>query len=141
MKFDVSIIIVNYKTSKLVADCIKSVINFTEGISYEVIVVDNNSEQDFKNEIIREVPDASKDNFHFIPLSENIGFGRANNEGLKIAGGRNIFFLNPDTILLNNAIKILSEMPEGHFGSPSKSECIVIADNIIKELSNGTDKK
>jgi GT2 family glycosyltransferase len=44
-----------------------------------------------------------------MPLPENIGFGRANNEGAKIAKGRNLFLLNPDTILLNNAVKILSD--------------------------------
>lgn len=42
-------------------------------------------------------------------MSQNVGFGRANNEGVKVAKGRNILFLNPDTVLLNNAIKILSD--------------------------------
>ena len=45
----------------------------------------------------------------YIGLSQNVGFGRANNEGVKVAKGRNILFLNPDTVLLNNAIKILSD--------------------------------
>lgn len=111
---DVSIIIVNYKTSNLVADCLESVINFTKDILYEVIIVDNNSEQDFKEKIISKAKGAERENFHYIALSENIGFGRANNEGFNIAKGRNIFFLNPDTILLNNAIKILSDFLDSH---------------------------
>lgn len=102
---DVSIIIVNYKTLPLIVNCINSIIEKSSGISYEVIVVDNNSNDNF-NECLKE-------NFGnlvvCVPLSENIGFGRANNEGVKIARGRNIFFLNPDTLLINNAIKILSD--------------------------------
>jgi GT2 family glycosyltransferase len=42
-------------------------------------------------------------------LPENVGFGRANNAGAKIAKGRKLFLLNPDTKLINNAIKILSD--------------------------------
>ena len=100
---DVSIIIVNYKTLSLIVNCIRSIIEKTDGISYEIIVVDNNSNDDFSK--------CLKDKFgnlvKCVPLQENIGFGRANNEGLKIATGRNIFYLNPDTLLINNAIKIL----------------------------------
>lgn len=106
---DVSIIIVNYNTSQLIVNCVKSILLLTKDITYEVIIVDNNSEVNFENIILSGIEITDKKNFHFIPLPENIGFGRANNEGLKIAKGRNIFFLNPDTILLNNAVKILSD--------------------------------
>jgi GT2 family glycosyltransferase len=44
-----------------------------------------------------------------IESQKNLGFGQANNLGFKRAKGRNIFLLNPDTILLNNAVKILSD--------------------------------
>ena len=111
---DVSVIIVNFKTSQLIADCVKSIISLTHDVEYEVIIVDNNSEPDFETIISQKIPSESQDNFHFISLPENIGFGRANNEGLKIAKGRNILFLNPDTLLLNNAIKILSEFLDTH---------------------------
>ncbi|TDO21972.1 glycosyltransferase family 2 protein [Pedobacter duraquae] len=100
----VSIIIVNYKTCSLVIDAIKSVRLKTLGVTYEIIVVDNNSEdsserllyEEFSNEVI------------YIALTENIGFGRANNKGIEIAIGRNIFLLNPDTLLTNDAVTILS---------------------------------
>lgn len=100
---DVSIIIVNYNTLKMTSECIDSVIEKTEGISYEIILVDNASS------------DGSKDFFlndqrvRYIYNNENIGFGRANNKGIEIAQGRNILFLNSDTLLRNNAVKILSE--------------------------------
>lgn len=106
---DVSIIIVNYKTVPLILNCIESVYARTEGICYEIIVVDNNSQDGFAEKIQSRFPKVI-----CLPLSENIGFGRANNEGIKIAKGRNIFFLNPDTLLLNNAIKILSDYLDTH---------------------------
>lgn len=102
---DVSIIIVNYKTLPLIVNCINSIIQKSTGISYEIIVVDNNSSDNFS--------ECLKEKFGSlvtcVQLAENIGFGRANNEGVKIAKGRNILFLNPDTLLINDAIKILSD--------------------------------
>lgn len=106
---DVSIIIVNYNTSGLIADCVESIMKFTEGITYEVIIVDNNSEKEFQSIISKKIPKDRLEIFKFLALPENIGFGRANNEGVKIASGKKIFYLNPDTALLNNAIKILSD--------------------------------
>lgn len=99
---DVSIIIVNYNTKDLTLQCINSVYEKTQGISFEVILVDNAS------------TDGSKEYFQednritYIYSDENLGFGRANNLGLSVASGRNILFLNPDTILVNNAVRLLS---------------------------------
>jgi len=101
---DVSIIIVNYNTKALITNCIQSIYEKTTGIDYEIIVVDNASVDGSQQMIAKNYP-----NIKLIELNENIGFGRANNEGVKIALGRNILFLNPDTILINNAIKILSD--------------------------------
>lgn len=101
---DVSIIIVNYNTSVLIRNLMKTIEEKTEGISYEVIVVDNNPTEQFAIDLKDYL-----DKIIYLPLNENVGFGRANNEGLKVAKGRNIFFLNPDTLLINNAIKILSD--------------------------------
>lgn len=106
---DVSIIIVNYNTSSLISDCLESICRRTKGIFYEIIVVDNNTED--LNEAIK---NPGMEDLKFIQLPENVGFGRANNEGLKIAKGRNILFLNPDTIIINNAIKILSDYLDTH---------------------------
>lgn len=100
---DVSIIYVNYYTLKLISDSIKTVVKFTSGISYEVIVVDNNTE---------DVSPLAKlcENFIHIQLDKNLGFGLANNEGAKVARGRFLLFLNPDTLLMNNAIYKMFEV-------------------------------
>lgn len=101
---DVSIIIVNYKTTDLILNCLKSVYSLIQGVSFEVIVVDNKSDDNYDVEIKSRYPEVI-----CISLPENVGFGRANNEGLKVASGRNILFLNPDTVLLNDAVSILSK--------------------------------
>lgn len=105
---DVSIIIVNYNTLSTTRDCIESIIDKTQEVTYEIILVDNASE------------DGSKEYFEndkriiYIYHHENLGFGRANNLGLEHAGGRNILFLNPDTKLINNAVKILVAYLDQH---------------------------
>lgn len=120
--YDVSIIIVNYNTSKLINDCIESIIKLTNGVTYEIIVVDNNTED--LSEVIKE---ASNPIVRLIQLPENVGFGRANNEGFKMSQGRNLFCLNPDTLLLNNAVKILSDYLDTH------PECGACGGNLYDE--------
>lgn len=98
---DVSIIIVNYNTKRLTSDCIDSVFNITTNIIFEVILVDNNSSDGsveyFQND----------NRIIFIKNELNFGFGKANNKGLERANGKYVFFLNSDTILLNNAVCLL----------------------------------
>lgn len=96
---DVSIIIVNYNSFQLVLDSIDSIYKFTTGLTFEIIVVDNNSPQ----RDIEELNDYYKDVI-FIRNTQNKGFGSGNNLGAKHAKGKYLFLLNPDTILLNNAI-------------------------------------
>jgi GT2 family glycosyltransferase len=74
----------------------------TRDITFEVIVVDNAS-TDGSQQMIRD----EFQNVIFIESLENMGFGRANNLGAKSATGKYLMFLNSDTVLVNNAIKIL----------------------------------
>ena len=104
---DVSIIIVNYKTVSLIKHAISSILHIVKDIEYEIIIVDNCS-GDYLEEIKKEFP------LKLILLSENLGFGKANNEAAKKAKGRNLFFLNPDTYLINNAVKLLSDYLDAH---------------------------
>jgi len=107
---EVSIIIVNYNTVSLLCDAVDSVLEKTTNLSYEIIVVDNNSSDNSENII----PEKYGEKITFLKLPKNIGFGRANNEGMKIAKGEKLFLLNPDTVLRNNAVKILSDYMNKH---------------------------
>lgn len=96
---DVSIIIINYKSCKLVMDCIKSIVQQTKPGTYEIIVVDNDS-RDGAYEIIMDAYPATI----WLQLDYNAGFARANNAGMKIASGNYFLILNADTIILDQAI-------------------------------------
>lgn len=105
---DVSIILVNYKTADLCSDAIKSIVNKTKDITYEIIVVDN-SEDDKQYKIL-----SSLEGVQVLRPDENLGFGNANNLGASYAKGKYLFFLNTDTILINNAIKELVDFLNEH---------------------------
>lgn len=102
---DVSIIIVNYNSMDLVIDCVNSIFQQTVDIKFEIIIVDNAS----KNKEAERLQQKLKNKVKVIKSKKNLGFGRANNLGTKYAAGDYIFFLNPDTVLINNVVKILVE--------------------------------
>jgi GT2 family glycosyltransferase len=103
---DVSIIIVNYNTKKLTDNCIKSIIELTNNLKYEIILVDNGS-TDGSNEYFKNYI-----GIKFIESEKNLGFGKANNLGYQSANGKYLFLLNSDTILLNNSVRIFYETME-----------------------------
>ena len=94
-----SIIIVNYNTREVTKQCLDSIFKWTKDVSFEVIVVDNNSHDGSKEML------ASYPNIKYVQSGGNLGFGKANNLGYKFSSGRYILLLNSDTYLLNNAIK------------------------------------
>lgn len=107
MLVDVSIIIVNYNTKNLLKNCINSIYLHTSEINFEIIVSDNGS-SDGSIEMIKKY-------FPKVVLIENkanLGFGKANNIGKRIANGKYIFYLNSDTEIKNNAIKLFYEFWE-----------------------------
>lgn len=104
---DVSIIFVNYKTKDLTINAIKSVVEKTQGIDFEIFVVDNNSQDGSIEAIEKEFPQ-----INIIKNIANTGFGAANNIAIKRAKGKYILCLNTDTLLINNAIKIMYDFME-----------------------------
>jgi GT2 family glycosyltransferase len=109
---DISIIIVNYKSKGDTLNCIKSIreADFFVGekkLRYEIIVVDNDSE-DSIGEILRwQYPDVI-----FIQKDSNRGLGVANNAGIKKAQGKYIVIMNPDTIAFKDTFTKLFEYME-----------------------------
>lgn len=89
-------------------ECIESVICRTKNLKYEIILVDNASTDGSYDFFINDK------RIIYIYNKSNLGFGRANNVGLKISKGRNIIFLNSDTLLVDNAISILSKYLDIH---------------------------
>ena len=96
---DVSIIIVSWNTREILHNCLKSIYEQTRAIRFEVILVDNAS-TDSSQEMVRlEFPQVT-----IIANNVNRGFAGANNQGIAIANGRYVLLLNPDTVVLDDAI-------------------------------------
>lgn len=104
---DVSVIIINYNTCEMTTRCVESVVAHTQGITYEIILVDNAS-TDGSQEYFTGAPRLT-----YFYNTENIGFGQANNVGAQEARGKYLFFLNSDTLLTGNAIRELFLFAEG----------------------------
>lgn len=105
---DVSIIIVNYKTLKITKACINSIFEKTIGVDFEVIVVDNDSDDGSAEAL------AKDSRIRLICSKKNGGFGYGNNLGMKVAKGKYFFLLNSDTLLINNAVKEFFDYAESH---------------------------
>ena len=99
---------INYNTREMTEEAIASVFSKTEGLDYEIILVDNASTDGSKAFF------ESKEGIKYVYSDRNLGFGQGNNLGLQYATGRNVFFLNSDTLLKNNAVKILSDYLDSH---------------------------
>jgi N-acetylglucosaminyl-diphospho-decaprenol L-rhamnosyltransferase len=101
---DVSIIVVTHNTRDMTLECISSVIEQTKTLHYELIVFDSGSKDGSVEAIRSRFPD-----LRLIASPEDVGFATANNIAAKHTRGRRLLLLNPDTIVLNNAIERLNE--------------------------------
>jgi hypothetical protein len=95
---DLSIIIVTLNNKKILEECIESIKRNTTSTSYEIIVVDNNSNDGTRSAIRSKYPDVI-----LVGNKKNLGFSGANNMGLKIAKGRYSVLLNDDTYIKEDA--------------------------------------
>lgn len=127
---DVSIIIVNYNTKQLIFNCINSIYKYTKDIEFEIIVSDNGSKDGSIEMLKTTFPDVI-----LIENNANLGFGTANNRGLKIAKGKYIFYLNSDTIIYNNAIKIFFDYWEN---ANNKEQIGALGGILLDENMNET---
>lgn len=123
---DLSIIILNYNTRQLTMDCLQSVYASTTSYSYEVILIDNNSSDDSIAHFERNYPVA-----RLIKNSENVGFARANNQGIHIAQGRYILLLNSDTVVQSDTFDIMLKFMDEHPKVGSAGCKIVLPDGSL----------
>ena len=99
----VSIIVVSYNTRDMTIECLRSIVRETPEVSFEVLLIDNQS-TDGSFEAIRDEFE-SDPRFTLVPSDRNLGFAGANNEMAKRARGRYILLLNPDTVVTSRAIE------------------------------------
>jgi GT2 family glycosyltransferase len=116
---DLSIIIVSFNTKELIKNCIESIIKNTNKISYEIIIVDNASNDgsvEYLNDISRDKSPAGQrfaagnagrrlvPTIKVIKNNDNLGYAKANNLGIKAAKGKAHLLLNSDTLILAGSI-------------------------------------
>lgn len=106
-KPDMSIILVNYNTRELTRNCIKSIYEKTQGLEFDIWVVDNESTDGTCDMLRDEFPQVN-----IIQSGGNIGFGRANNLAIEKSNAKYILLLNTDTELINNAPLLFFEFME-----------------------------
>lgn len=104
-----SVIIVNYNVKYFLEVCLHSVLRATNGMQAEVIVVDNNSVDDSCQMVREQFPEVV-----LIENKDNKGFSKANNQGVAIAKGEYILFLNPDTVVPEDCLKALTGYMDEH---------------------------
>ncbi|QCE40281.1 glycosyltransferase family 2 protein [Psychroserpens sp. NJDZ02] len=110
---DISVIIINYNTSKYTVKCISSVIEHTNPmISFEIIVVDNNSNIDDYNYLKNNLPNSTNITLH--RSNVNTGFGGGNMFGAQFANANYLLFLNNDAFLMNDCLSIISNYMDAH---------------------------
>jgi hypothetical protein len=104
---ELSIIIVNWNTRQMLADCLNCVEATVKGFAYEVIVVDNGSIDGSQAMLGEQFP-----HVRLIQNRENVGFARANNQAMAMSEGRYALLLNSDALLLDNAAQALIDLAE-----------------------------
>jgi GT2 family glycosyltransferase len=106
---DLSILIVNYNTRELTLNCLRSVLESDTSYEFEVIVIDNSSKDDSVAQIQRHFPQVQ-----LIANDRNVGFAKANNQGINIAKGRYILLLNSDTIVQKDTLETMLRFMDEH---------------------------
>lgn len=112
-KITLSIVVVNLNTKDLTVGCIRSVEKWAKGMSFEVLLTDNGSNdgsvEAFKG-IKKEI--FWKSRFTLILNKTNTGYAKANNQGIKKAKGKYILLLNNDTVVHKDALQNLVSFAE-----------------------------
>ncbi|MBP2283631.1 GT2 family glycosyltransferase [Flavobacterium sp. CG_23.5] len=99
---ELSVVIVNFNGLRYLKGCFDSLVQNLDGIAYEIIVIDNNSHDESCSFIKKNYPEIV-----VIESKINLGFGKANNEAVKIASGKYLLLLNNDTIILERLMPVL----------------------------------
>ena len=95
-----SIIVVNYNVKYFLQQLLQSIASSRVSFEYEVIVIDNNSSDGSEMMVRNQYPDV-----RYVFNQVNLGFAKANNQGIRIARGRFVLLLNPDTMLQEDTLE------------------------------------
>jgi len=100
MPFDVAILIVTYNSEQQITECLQSVLDQKGGLNQQIIVVDNNSQDGTVALVQSNFPSVE-----VVTPGQNLGFAKGVNLAARHADAEYVLLLNPDTVVLNNAIE------------------------------------
>lgn len=108
--YDISIVIVSWNVQEYLRRCLNSLrADIDQILKNEIIVVDNNSIDDTIAMLTRQFPEVK-----LIHNKHNLGFARANNQGIEISQGKFVMLLNPDTEVKKGCISTLISFLQSH---------------------------
>ncbi|MFA7209298.1 MAG: glycosyltransferase family 2 protein [Parcubacteria group bacterium] len=132
--YDLSVIIVNYKSEHYLEQCLASIYRTIGGqMSFEIIIVNNYPEE--KLEKIRQSFPGTK----VIVSSKNGGFGQGNNVGAWEASGEYLWLLNPDTEVITGDLRSVMEEFRQNAGLGALGCCLMTEYGKIQEWGAGTE--
>ena len=108
---EVTILVVSYNTREMTLECLRSIREQTLDRSFEVLFIDNGSTDGSVEAVVKEF--AGDPRYRIEVNSENLGFAGGNNRLADHARGRYLLLLNPDTVVLDQAIDRLCDFAEG----------------------------
>ncbi|WP_333694575.1 glycosyltransferase family 2 protein [Flavobacterium sp.] len=108
--FDIAVILINYNSSDLSIDCIKSIYEKTSSeINFQVIITDNNSEKKDYENLKNFCNNSFLPNLKLVKNNRNSGFGGGNMHGFKHSNAKYLAFVNNDTLFINDCLTILKK--------------------------------
>ena len=96
---DVTAIIVNYNTRALLRPCVDALRAGAVGLQLQIVIVDNGSRDGSPDVLRNEFTDCE-----LLVNTDNVGFGRANNQALALARGRCLLLLNTDAFVAPDSV-------------------------------------
>ncbi|MBV9287185.1 MAG: glycosyltransferase family 2 protein [Hyphomicrobiales bacterium] len=106
---ELTVVVVSWNTRELILRCLETLFDTARGVSMQVIVADNNSEDGSADAIAQRFPQV-----RLLRNRENLGFARANNDAVKLVDSEWLLLLNPDTEVHPHAVKNLLAFSQQH---------------------------
>ncbi len=131
---DLTLIIVSWNTSALLDACLSTIPASVAGLHVQPIVIDNNSTDGSPEMVAADFPQVT-----LIRNAENVGFARANNQGIRQALGRHVLLLNSDTQLPPGALVGLVDFMDTHLSVGVCSPRLLTQDGAPQAYAFGDD--